>query len=239
MKIGRVSMKKLKSYFTLVISVLVLSLITPVTVPVIGTVEYVSAAVKISNKSVTLIKGQSKTLKVTGTSKQPKWSTNNKLVVTVNKNGKITAKSKGAAVVTAKIGAASYKCKVTVETPYLSRQTITLNSGAKSSLKLNGTKQKVVWKSSNANIAAVTSGGVVTGKNTGKCYVYARVAGKNYKCSVVVKKVTPQENSVWISETGSKYHRISNCGTMNPNKARKMSLSDAISKGYSACKKCF
>lgn len=44
---------------------------------------------------------------------------------------------------------------------------------------------------------------------------------------------------VWLSATGEKYHRIPNCGRMNPDKARQVSLSDAQSSGYEACQKCY
>lgn len=44
---------------------------------------------------------------------------------------------------------------------------------------------------------------------------------------------------VWLSATGEKYHSIPNCGRMNPDKARQVSKSTAISQGYTACKKCF
>lgn len=44
---------------------------------------------------------------------------------------------------------------------------------------------------------------------------------------------------VWISATGSKYHSINNCGTMNPNRASQMNRSDAETKGYEACQKCY
>ena len=53
----------------------------------------------------------------------------------------------------------------------------------------------------------------------------------------------PQERNVgdmvWISETGSKYHSKNNCGRMNPEKAVKMSLEEAIARGYTACSKCY
>lgn len=45
--------------------------------------------------------------------------------------------------------------------------------------------------------------------------------------------------SVWISATGEKYHSIPNCGRMNPEKARQMSLADAQAAGYEACSKCY
>ena len=44
---------------------------------------------------------------------------------------------------------------------------------------------------------------------------------------------------VWLSETGSKYHSIPNCGRMNPNKARQVTQSSAESSGYDRCSKCF
>lgn len=45
--------------------------------------------------------------------------------------------------------------------------------------------------------------------------------------------------TVWLSATGSKYHSRNNCGTMNPAKAREVSLDEAQSLGMTACKKCF
>lgn len=44
---------------------------------------------------------------------------------------------------------------------------------------------------------------------------------------------------VWLSETGSKYHSISDCGRMNPNNAWQVSKSSAEAQGYDACKKCY
>lgn len=44
---------------------------------------------------------------------------------------------------------------------------------------------------------------------------------------------------VWLSETGSKYHSIPDCGNMNPNKARQVSRSSAEAMGYDACSKCW
>ena len=44
---------------------------------------------------------------------------------------------------------------------------------------------------------------------------------------------------VYISETGSKYHSISNCGRMNPAKASMITEDEAIRRGYSKCSKCF
>lgn len=71
--------------------------------------------VKISNTRITLTVRQSKTLKVKGTKKKPKWSSSKKSVATVSKKGKVVAKKAGNATITAKIGKKKYKCKVTVK----------------------------------------------------------------------------------------------------------------------------
>lgn len=57
----------------------------------------------------------------------------------------------------------------------------------------------------------------------------------------VSQKTPPQsqEVSVWLSATGSKYHSIPDCGNMNPDTARQISLSEAQSLGYEPCKKCY
>ena len=44
---------------------------------------------------------------------------------------------------------------------------------------------------------------------------------------------------VWIPATGDKYHSIPDCGRMNPDKASQITESEAISRGYAPCSKCF
>lgn len=44
---------------------------------------------------------------------------------------------------------------------------------------------------------------------------------------------------VYLSKTGTKYHKIPYCGTMRASTARMITLEEAISKGYSRCSKCF
>lgn len=50
---------------------------------------------------------------------------------------------------------------------------------------------------------------------------------------------TPVGGQVWLSATGTKYHSKPNCGRMNPDKARQISLSEAKSRGLEPCSKCF
>lgn len=50
---------------------------------------------------------------------------------------------------------------------------------------------------------------------------------------------TPNVDMVWISATGSKYHSVSNCGRMDPNKARQVTKDEAIQMDLEACSKCY
>lgn len=54
--------------------------------------------------------------------------------------------------------------------------------------------------------------------------------------AVETPSITPKE--VWLSATGKKYHRINNCGNMNPNTARKVTLEEAQKLGKTACSNC-
>ena len=64
----------------------------------------VYAAVRLNKKSTNIIKGQKVKLKILGTKKKAKWSSSKKSVAVVNNKGVVTAKKKGKAKITAKIG---------------------------------------------------------------------------------------------------------------------------------------
>lgn len=48
-----------------------------------------------------------------------------------------------------------------------------------------------------------------------------------------------QEEMVWLPATGEKYHKVPDCGRMNPDKATQVTRSEAEARGYEACKKCY
>ena len=76
------------------------------------------AAIKLNKTSLSLLEGQSATLKVTGTTKKVTWKSNKKTVATVTTKGKVTAKAPGNAVISATVGKTTKKCKVTVSVNY-------------------------------------------------------------------------------------------------------------------------
>jgi competence protein ComEC len=43
---------------------------------------------------------------------------------------------------------------------------------------------------------------------------------------------------VWLAASGERYHRINNCGRMNPDRATQVTLENAKSRGFTACANC-
>ncbi len=106
-----------KSITTIIIFAMALTLAMPVTAQAAK-----KKAPKISKTKVTMTITKKKTkpavqLKVKNVSaKNVKWTTSNKKVATVSKNGKVVAKKKGNAVITVKVkGSKTLRCKVTVK----------------------------------------------------------------------------------------------------------------------------
>ncbi len=146
-----------------------------------------AATVKINKTKATICTGQTLQLKIVGTKAKPKWSSNSRNAV-VNSTGKVTAKARGTATITAKIGKKSYRCMIIIESPKISSTSVSLYKGKTAQLKMLNTKQKYRWSSSNTKVATVSSTGKISGKSAGTAYVSARSAsGKTFKCKVTVK----------------------------------------------------
>jgi uncharacterized protein YjdB len=133
----------------------------------------VKPSVKLDKTNLTLTKGKTYTLKttVTGTNKAVSWSSSNSSVASVDKNGKVTAKTKGTATITAKADGVSASCKVTVNEPAkttikLDKTKVTLGAGEPCTLKATvSPSQKVTWTSSNPKLVKVDSNGKLTVTN--------------------------------------------------------------------------
>lgn len=65
-----------------------------------------------------------------------------------------------------------------------------------------------------------------------------QAAEESNQSDVVQQTQEPQEEMVWISATGSKYHSRSNCGQMDPSTSWQLSVSEAEAQGYEPCKRC-
>lgn len=155
---------------------------------------YAAKKISLNKKSVTLIKGQKTKLKLKGTKQKVKWSSNKPSVASV-KDGMISARKKGNAVITAKVGEnTNLTCEIKVETPKLNITKKEISVGETLQLTLKGTSQNITWSSSNKKIATVANG-LVTGKSKGNVTIIAKVGGKKYSCKITIKVDSNQKQN--------------------------------------------
>ena len=183
-------MKKWKKILISLMTFFVLALLPAESAILPGTVCVTEAAPRISSSKLTMIKGQSRTLKITGLKKGQKitWKSSNSKIVAVNKAGKLQAKAKGSATITGTVSKRKYTCKVTVQAPKLNKTSITLKVSQTYQLKLSGTNQKITWKSSNSKIVTVNKAGKLQAKSAGNATVTAQVNGIRFVCKVKIQK---------------------------------------------------
>ena len=183
-------MKKWKKILLSLVMVFALAMLPAESAILPGTVCVTEAAPRISSSRLTMIKGQSKVLKITGLKKGQKitWKSSNSKIATVNKSGKLLAKAKGSATITGTVSRRRYTCKVTVQAPKLNKTSVTLKTGQTYQLKLNGTNQKITWKSSNPKIVTVNKSGKLFAKSAGNAKVTAQVNGIRFVCKVKIQK---------------------------------------------------
>lgn len=183
-------MKKWKKILISLITVFVLAILPAESAILPGTVCVTEAAPRISSSKLTMIKGQSRTLKITGLKKGQKisWKSSNSKIVAVNKAGKLQAKAKGSATITGTVSKRKYTCKVTVQAPKLNKTAVTLKVGQTYQLKLSGTNQKITWKSSNSKIVTVNKAGRLSARSAGNATVTAQVNGIRFVCKVKIQK---------------------------------------------------
>lgn len=168
------------------------------------TKKAVPKKVTLSKEKLSLKLGSSATLQATvspkGAVQTLSWKSSNKKVATV-KNGKVTAKKVGKAVITVKTkNGKKASCNVTV-TPKtvkqpkkvkLNQKKLSLEIGSSAKLKATvspkGAEKKLSWKSSNKKIATVKNGKVVA-KKAGKATITVTTKnGKKASCKVTVKE---------------------------------------------------
>ena len=149
--------------------------------------------ITLNKKTATIYKGKTTTLKATVTGAEAAkvtFTSNNTKVATVNKTtGKVTAKAKGTATITAKYGDVKVTCKVTVKNPTLtlSKTSASVKVGKTTKITAKATPSgKVTYKSSNKKVATVSSNGTVKGikKGTAKITVTCNGVSKTVKVTV-------------------------------------------------------
>ena len=166
-------------------------------------IDKLPATAKLNMKTVTLkVKQSTKALKVTGLAKGDSiksYTSNNKKVAVVDKNGKITAKSVGNAKITIKL-ASGKKVSVTVKVQKTTVKTTSLTIKKKNvALKKGQTytlkpvikpltsQQKATYQSSDSKVVSVSKKGKITAKKKGIAIITIKSGTKVIKVKVTVK----------------------------------------------------
>jgi len=120
-----------------------------------------------------------------------KWTSSNTKVAVVDKNGKVTAKKKGNAIITASVKGASSTCKITVKQPTLSvsKSKLVVKKNKTVSINAKATPTKTItYKSNNKKIATVTKDGKVKGLRSGTTEIFVSCNGVTKKIMITVVK---------------------------------------------------
>lgn len=177
-----------------------------------------STDITLSSRAATLYVGKTLTLKATvypadATNKTVTWSSSNSKVASVDKNGKVTAKKAGTAVITAKTAdGLSTSATITVKNVKvtgvkLNAKKVTRTVGKTKQLKAtvrpsNATNKGVTWTSSNKRVATVTSKGKVRAKSPGKATITVKTKDGKYKAKAVIT-VKPKNTSFTLKGNAS------------------------------------
>ena len=172
------------------------------------------AKVKLSKTKAAIEKGKTLTLKATITpsdlaDKSVTWKSSNTKVATVTKAGKVKGVKAGTATITctSKATGAKATCKVTVGYVKLDKIEAVINKGKAMTLKATVYPSKledrsVTWKSSNKNVATVSSKGKVKGVKAGTATITctSNATGLKTTCKVTVGYVKLDQTEVTVKK---------------------------------------
>lgn len=144
-------------------------------------------SLKLNTTSKVLIVGQTCKLKASGVKQKITWKSNKASVASVNQKGKVKAKKKGKAVITATVGSKKKTCKIKVEDPEISQTQLIMMEGEEEVLEMEGCSHEVEWDSSDYDVVDVCDG-ELTALTPGSVVITAYVHGKEYQCMVTVQE---------------------------------------------------
>ncbi len=200
--------KRKNIFKKVLVFVLMLSFVLGQFTPVQAAAKKAKYTIALNKPVYTLKKGKSVKLKVTlnkaAKKKGVEWKSSNPKIVSVSKNGKVTAKKNGKATITARVKGTkvSAKSRITVGTPVskikLNRKSVSLKKGQKFTLKITispkkASNKKVSYESSNRKVATVSKKGVIRAVSAGTAKIRVTAAdgsGKKTSCTVRVSERT-------------------------------------------------
>lgn len=174
--------------------------------------ETAVTGVQLSKEKMTLQLGKSKRLTATvlpenAANKNVTWSSSDKNIAKVNKNGRVTAVAEGTAVITVTTEDGGYMAECTVkvtknaaaevdvESVSLNKTSLELKAGTSETLTAtvapeNATDKSTQWLSSNTQVVAVEQSGKIKALNEGTATITVMTIDGNYtaECIVTVTK---------------------------------------------------
>lgn len=163
------------------------------------------SSINLEDKYVTLNRYKERQLNLifspgdTTDKKEVVWTSSDKSIVSVSKEGIIKGLKSGKAVITAQVGNLLSSCEVNVKSPliniYMDKEKLQVNRSESEQLNItynpiDTTDSKdIVWTSSDENIATVDDNGNVKGISLGNVIISAKVGDKTAKS--IVKVVAP------------------------------------------------
>lgn len=187
-------MRSTKRFFAIIVTILTALTLTVTVLPTQPATVVEAKKVKLNKTSTTIVKGDILSLYLSNYAGKGTWKSSKPSVAKVDKYGDVTAKKAGSATISVKYNKKTYKCKVKVENPKLSKTVANVTVGKTVTLKLKGNTQNVVWSSADTDTATVSKNGVVKGKQSGTVTITAQIPSysrsgkiwKRYTCNVTV-----------------------------------------------------
>lgn len=164
---GKTGRSGLHRLLALILCLVTLALLPARIAPAVG--AQAAGKVKLSKAKATLYVGQALQLKLNNAKGKVAWKSGKKGVATVTAKGKVTAKKKGTATITATNGNKAYTCKVTVKAGLaMDNTSVSVPAADKATFKLSQRVDgKVTAESSDDNVAyATVKGGKKKGEKT-------------------------------------------------------------------------
>lgn len=198
-------------------------------------------SITLNKSTLSLVEEQSETLIATvkpddATEPSVTWTSSNKSVADIGRDGTVLAVRAGYATITASAGAKSASCGVEVVPKHVDLQTITLsateltlNKGEKRTLTAtvkpdNATDKTVRWTSSDNAVATIQQDGTITAMEEGTAVIIAVSNNKTATCKVTV--IIPVE-SVMLNQSAvsvNKGESFTLSATVSPDNATDKSV---------------
>lgn len=118
------------------------------------------------------------------------WSSSDKKIASVSRNGIVRTKKTGRCKITAKVNGKTYVCRIRVKALALDKTELTLVRGRQMQLSLNNTGIRPVWESSNEKVASVSDEGTVWAHAIGTCKIRGQYKSAEVTCLVKVTGTT-------------------------------------------------